>query len=53
MTMQYVRMSRQAFERVIETFSFLEEDMLDIYERIAIGHRLLETILDASERSAS
>ncbi len=46
-------MSRQAFERMIETFAFLEEEVLDIYERLAISHRLMQTILDATERSAS
>ncbi|GAA5082013.1 hypothetical protein [[Roseibacterium] beibuensis] len=53
MTKPDVRISQQAFEQMIETFSFLEEDVLDIYERVAISHRLLETILYASKRSVS
>jgi hypothetical protein len=38
---------------MIETFAFLEGDVLDISNRIAISHRLLQMILDASVRSAS
>ena len=53
MTKGDIEISRYAFGQLVEMLLFLEEDTLDIYERIAIMHKLTKVAFDLSARTAS
>ncbi|MCE8539237.1 hypothetical protein KBY27_17410 [Ruegeria pomeroyi] len=53
MTKGDIEISRHAFGQLVEMLSFLETDTLDVYERIAIMHKLTKTAFDLSAQPAS